>query len=124
MRRVVVGKLLVLTLWGSYLAVGLSQPSENGGSGHTITSMSRCLHGRLSFDAARGGHPALRNHAGAAPFLARHGRPLPGLRNAGCASAPDRRTERARPDQYPIPPDSPGHRLAIQAYCSRCGPWM
>src|SRR5262245_44464552 len=59
MRRVVVGKLLILTLWGLYLAVGLSQPSENGGPGHTITSISRCLHGRLSSDAASGGHPAL-----------------------------------------------------------------
>jgi hypothetical protein len=41
MRGVVIAKLLILTLWGSYLAVGLTQHTGDGRSANRIAATTR-----------------------------------------------------------------------------------
>jgi hypothetical protein len=37
MRGIVIAKMLVLTLWGLYLTIGLAQPTEDSGSRFAAT---------------------------------------------------------------------------------------
>jgi hypothetical protein len=39
MRGVVIAKMIILMLWGLYLFIGLTQPTENGGR---VTVSARC----------------------------------------------------------------------------------
>ena len=42
MRGVVIAKMVILTLWGSYLAVGLTQYTGDGRSANRIAATTRC----------------------------------------------------------------------------------
>jgi hypothetical protein len=42
MRGVVIAKMLVLMLWGLYLALGLAQPTEVGRSADRVAVTIRC----------------------------------------------------------------------------------
>jgi len=42
MRGVVIAKLLILTLWGLYLGIGLAQPTERTGSANRVAATIRC----------------------------------------------------------------------------------
>lgn len=42
MRGIVIAKMIILMLWGLYLFIGLTQPTENGGSPHGVTVSARC----------------------------------------------------------------------------------
>jgi hypothetical protein len=38
----VIAKMTVLMLWGLYLFIGLTQPTENGSSAHRVTVSAHC----------------------------------------------------------------------------------
>jgi hypothetical protein len=42
MRGIVIAKMLVLTLWGLYLTIGLVQPTEDSGSANRVAATIRC----------------------------------------------------------------------------------
>jgi len=42
MRDIVIAKMLVLTLWGLYLAIGLTQPDWDKGSAEWVARVTRC----------------------------------------------------------------------------------
>jgi hypothetical protein len=42
MRGIVIAKMFSLTLWGLYLAIGLTQPTPDNGSAERVTPVIGC----------------------------------------------------------------------------------
>ena len=105
MRRIVIGKMLIVVLWLLYLVVGLTQPSGNGGSANGVAGTSRCSQQQPPTHMTRGGHSASRRVSGSTFSLARKAF-VPTLRSADYALAPARRTAQARPHRCRIPLDN------------------
>ena len=55
MRRIVIGKMLIVMLWLLYLVVGLTQPSGNCGSADGVAGTSRCSQQQPPTAVTRGG---------------------------------------------------------------------
>jgi len=102
MRRIVIGKMLIVVLWLLYLVVGLTQPSGNANG---VAGTSRCSQQQPPTDMTRGGHSASRRVSGSTFSLARKAF-VPTLRSADYALAPARRTAQARPHRCRIPLDN------------------
>src|SRR5262249_23108253 len=104
MRRIVIGKMLIVVLWLLYLVVGLTQPSGNGGSANGVAGTSRCSQ-QPPTDMTRGGHFASPRGFRSTFSLAREAF-VPTPRSADYALAPARRTAQARPHRCRIPLDN------------------
>lgn len=107
MRGIVIGKMLVLTLWGLYLAVGLSQPTKNGGSTKRVAETSHCQHQDTLVDLHEGrfSRPSAL-HRFQRIYRGGEGRSVPVLRSVDFAPAPAQRTAQARQLRCQIPPGS------------------
>jgi hypothetical protein len=50
MRDIVIAKMLILMLWGLYLAIGLAQPTRDGGSENRVAATTRCPQQQALFE--------------------------------------------------------------------------